>query len=198
MVAAIADEMPEVRAIWEAGGRHCELGCGVGGQLFGRLALFSRLTSVGVDMDGALLEQARQTAVRLGVADRVALRHIDARELRNDAAFDTLQWSQFFFPVESRAATLAVIYRALRPGGYLLVPLPRSAPGSADQLHSPAGRTSAVNQLVFGCWGIVWQNDDQVRAEVEGAGFTILRLSSREVGSRQMLARRPLFRLHPG
>lgn len=102
VVAAIADEMPEVRAIWEAGGRHCELGCGVGGQLLGRLALFPRLTSVGVDMDGPLLEQARQTALRLGVADRVELRHIDARELRDDGAFDTLQWSQFFFPVESR------------------------------------------------------------------------------------------------
>ena len=126
------------------------------------------------------------------MTDRVELRHVDARELRDEATFDTVQWSQFFFPRDSRAATLAVIYRALRAGGYLLVPLAMSVPNTPEQLHSPAGRVTSINQLVFGCWGVDWLNDDEVRTEVEGAGFTIIRVTSRDGGSRQMLARRPL------
>ncbi len=187
---AVADRMPEVKAIWEAGGRHCDLGCGVGGALLGTLMLFPRLTAVGIDLDARLLDEAHQNAIRLGVAERVELRHMDARELRDEAAFDTAHWAQWFFPRASRAATLAAIYRALRPGGYLHASL-AAAPTAPDKLQTPEGRGQALRQLVFGCWGVTFVGDVELRAELEEAGFTDLR-TTREQGGMQMLARRPL------
>jgi hypothetical protein len=47
---------------------------------------------------------------------------MDACDLQDEAAFDTIQWSQFFFPTAIRPAVLRAMRRALKPGGYLFMP----------------------------------------------------------------------------
>jgi hypothetical protein len=43
--------------------------------------------------------------------------------LTDEAAFDTAQWSQFFFPAPSRSAALRAVFKAVKPGGYVFMPL---------------------------------------------------------------------------
>ena len=70
--------IPEVQAIWRAGGRHLELGCGAGGGLLSLLVVYPRLSGVGVEIDAGAVEEARRRAGELAVADRVELRQTDA------------------------------------------------------------------------------------------------------------------------
>jgi hypothetical protein len=56
---------------------------------------------------------------------------MDACALTEDAVYDTAQWSQFFFPAPSRAAALSAVFKAVRPGGYVFMPLLQSVSVSA-------------------------------------------------------------------
>jgi hypothetical protein len=47
----IAKAMPEMEALWRAGARHLEVGCGVGNSLFGTVSNYSNVTAVGIEID---------------------------------------------------------------------------------------------------------------------------------------------------
>lgn len=118
----IAQAMPEVAALWSEGARHLEVGCGVGNSLFGTVIAYPRVTAVGIEIDASTAAEAERRAGLLGVADRVELRIMDACDLQDVERFDTIQWSQFFFPAASRPVVLRAMRRALKPGGYLFMP----------------------------------------------------------------------------
>lgn len=115
--------MPEVRKVWLAGGRHLESGCGAGNTFLDIIAAFPRITGVGVEIHSDTANEARRRANILGLTNRVEIRNMDACTLTDEAAFDTAYWSQFFFPVSTRKAALQALFRAIRPGGYLFIPL---------------------------------------------------------------------------
>lgn len=139
--------LPEIAARWARGGRHIEVGCGIGGGVLGALLRYPALTAVGIDREAAPLGEARRAAGALGVADRVELRQQDARDLADEVAYDTAFWSQFFFPRPTRTAALAAIFRALRPGGYLGMPILPFAPETPVGLRTAAGRQYARNRV---------------------------------------------------
>jgi SAM-dependent methyltransferase len=118
----LARALPEVDAIWRQRAHHLEVGCGIGNALLGTVSTYPTVTAVGVEIDEATAAEARRRAMVLGVADRVDVRCMDACDIDDDAAFDTVQWSQFFFPGPTRPTVLAAIGRALKPGGYLVMP----------------------------------------------------------------------------
>jgi SAM-dependent methyltransferase len=180
---------PDLQRIYAAGARHLELGCGVGGNLLTLLNTYPLITAVGVELDAALLKVARQRAAELGVADRVEWRQGDARDIADEATFDTLAWSQYYFPAESRAATLAAAFRALKPGGYLLSSMLPAPPASEEERIGPAGRVYAITRLLYGSWGVPVRDEAELRAAVEAAGFTFVQfLESPQ--RRRLLARR--------
>ena len=148
------------------------------------------MTAVGVELDADLLAVARQRAAALGVAERAEWRHGDARDIADEAAFDTLAWSQYYFPAETRAATLAAAYRALKPGGYLLASMLNDPPADDAELHGPAGRTYTLTRLLYRAWGVPIRTADELRAEVEAAGFAFVRIIE-SPQRRRLLARRP-------
>lgn len=192
-VSAMAAAMPEIGAIWEAGGRHLELGCGVGSLIVRPLAAFPRLRVVGIELDAGVLDEARRYAATLGVTDRVEWRHGDVRDLREEAAYDTMLWSQQFFTGESRPTVLAVALQALKPGGYLIAPiLVDDAPADTDTLRTPMGRAYTVNKLVYGHWGLPMMTLPALRAEAEIAGFVVVRMVQTDFGVRYLLLQRPL------
>ncbi len=190
MMTAIGDALPELGAIHRVGGRHLELGCGIGGALLHVLALYPNSVGVGVERKAVLLEEARRHAAVMGVVDRVELRQMDARDVTDEVAFDTVQWSQFFFPADTRAATLAVARRALKPGGYLLLSLLSDPPATREGLREAAGRGYARARVLYGGWGVPVLSAEELRAEAERAGFEFVRLVALP-GARGLLARRP-------
>jgi cyclopropane fatty-acyl-phospholipid synthase-like methyltransferase len=119
---ATGQMLPEVEALWKAGARHLEVGCGVGNALFGTITTYPQVTAVGIEIDEPTAAEAERRAGLLGLTDRVEVRRMDACELQDESAFDTIQWSQFFFPTPIRPAVLQAMHRALKPGGYLFMP----------------------------------------------------------------------------
>jgi SAM-dependent methyltransferase len=172
-----AEQAPELHSLLEAGGHHAEFGCGIGGFLLGLLLTYPTMTAVGVEINASVIAETRRRAVELGVADRVELSHADVRELRDEETFDTVFWSQGFFPAESRAPVPAFIRRALKPGGYLLLPGAEAGepPETDDDLHGPQGRAYTLGRLIYGRWGVPSPPVGELRAEMEAAGFTFVR-----------------------
>lgn len=168
--------VPELENIWMTEARHLEVGCGVGGALIGQLLLHPTLHAVGIEINGEAIAEARRRAMAMGVADRAELRHVDACVMDDEATYDSVAWSQFYFSTPQRALVLEAIRRALKPGGYLLMPLMSEQPATVDELHSADGRTYAINRLVFGRWGIPLMDSVALRAEVETAGFAMIRV----------------------
>jgi SAM-dependent methyltransferase len=191
-VASFFAALPELHTALARGGTFLELGCGAGGVLTSTLALYPWVTAVGVELDADTLAQAQRHARAAGVADRLELRHADARDIADEAAFSVAFWSQFFFPLASRAATLAAARRALRPGGYLVMPCfwGGEPPASLAALREPSGRYYARNRLLFDTWGLSTLTREELADEARAAGFAIVRVAP-VPGLDLLLAQRP-------
>lgn len=172
---AVDREMPEIRDLWLRGARHMELGCGAGRDLLRVAVPYPATSVVGVDIDPLALTEVERQARDLGIQDRVAVRLADASEIEDVATFDTLLWSQIFFPSASRAATIHAIRRALKPGGYLVMPLLRDRPASDDALRGAGGRQTSLSAVIYGSWGLDWRTESEVREELEASGFRYIR-----------------------
>lgn len=193
MPAWVSEQLPELHARLTAGSRHAEFGCGIGGALLALPLMYPRITAVGFEINAQVIAETRRRAMALGLTDRVELRHADVRDIGDEAAFDTVQWSQGFFPAETRAAALAAARRALKPGGYLFVPGFEGGepPATTEGLREPQGQAYLRSRLVYRRWGIPTPTADELRAELEGAGFEFVRAAP--FGLWQfLLARRPL------
>jgi SAM-dependent methyltransferase len=163
VVETLSDRVPVRRDILAAGGRHLELGCGIGGSVLTVLRVFPAATAVGVDLAGDLLVRAREAAETVGVADRVTFVESDAATYTDAQPFDSVFWSQYFFPAGTRAATLANAYARLRPGGVLSAPLLRDPNGLAT---SPQG---TIDALLASAWHVPAYTPAQITAEIAEA-----------------------------
>jgi SAM-dependent methyltransferase len=168
-------EMPEVRELWLRGARHMELGCGVGRDLLRVAVPYPATSVVGVDIDPLVLAEVERQARDLGIQERVTVRLADAREIDDVATFDTILWSQMFFPAASRAATIVAIRRALKPGGYLVMPLLRDRPASEEALRSAGGRQLSLSAVIYASWSLDRPTASEVKAELEADGFRHVR-----------------------
>lgn len=183
---------PEMHALFEKGARHLELGSGVAGLIRTLLQIYPALRAVGVELDPDLVDYARKRAVEQGVAERVEWRVADAATITDEDAFDSVFWSQGFFPETSRAAVLRAAMRALRPGGYLMAPLGPVLPVPSDALHTPEGKWFAAGRVIYSGWGIPERDAVGLQAELEEAGFSFVRLYCFPSGAPQaVLVRRP-------
>ncbi|MCW5632911.1 MAG: class I SAM-dependent methyltransferase [Rubrivivax sp.] len=170
--AALDDAMPEVREVWRNGGRHAEFGCGAGRDLVRVAAMYPGVQCVGYELLPPVMEAARELARAAGVEGRVELRRADVREVDVNAEFDTLVWSQMFFPEPTREAAIGAVRRALRPGGYVVIPLMADRPGPEAITPSTPHQLVTLVAVSFVRWGILWPTADALRAEMEAQGFT--------------------------
>jgi SAM-dependent methyltransferase len=154
--------IPEIQELWRHGGLHMELGCGVGRDLLRIAVSYPKVSVVGVDLSREVLDEVSAQARSLGIADRVQVRCCDACEIKEVGIYNTIMWSQIFFPPETRKQTAHIALQALKPGGYLLLPL--------DINYSP------MDRLVLQHWGLSCFNAGEIREELEQAGFEFVHL----------------------
>jgi hypothetical protein len=171
LVRFVSSRDQRMTALLSTGGRLLELGCGVAGTLLVHLQGHPGLTAVGVELDPDLVAVARSRAERLGVADRVRFVCADAAEFADDEPFDFAFWSQFFFPAESRAATLAAAHRSLRPGALFSAPLLGEPESDPAVLRTDDGRARAVQALLHRGWGVPHRSAQDLMDEMVAAGF---------------------------
>lgn len=125
--------------IWRGDEQVLDVGCGHGLMLIGAAKRLTEGSTIGVDIwsqrDQATnsAEATMENARREGVADRVALKSADARELPlPDSSFDVVLSSFAIHNIESaadRERAIREISRVLKPGGQLAI---------ADIRHSEA------------------------------------------------------------
>jgi SAM-dependent methyltransferase len=165
--AMIYDVFPAVRDRLSQGGPFLDVGSGIGGALLTTLSLFGELHGVGVEVAAAVAKELQDRADAAGLADRVQIRQMDARELRDEQRFAVAFWAQEFFDASARADTLAVIFRALRPGGLLL--LQELSPEPPDDDH----KTEWLLDRMFyrGLGATFGVTAEDLAAEATAAGF---------------------------
>jgi len=165
------DAMPEVRDVWRAGARHAEFGCGAGRDLIRVAAMYPAVAVVGYDLLPHVLEHARRLAADCGVSDRVELRCEDVLAAQVEDAFETIVWSHMFFSGPDRVAAVASILRALKPGGYLIMPFMADLPAVDAVQPTTSVRTQLLIAVAYRRWNIQWPQGDELQAEMEGYGF---------------------------
>lgn len=187
LYAALYASLPDYRVRLEQGARVLDVGCGIGAGVLSTATMFDSVHAVAIELVPEVAEVTRQRAVDAGVADRVEIRTADARSLTEEDAFDVTFWAQPFFDPDSRADTLAVIFRALRPGGLLLV----------QELFPPVSEEDDANVRVrldrlflerhHGTFG---RTAEELAAEAQAAGFLDSEIVISPLG-RIVLARKP-------
>jgi SAM-dependent methyltransferase len=180
--------LPELDELVEAvrTDRWLDVGCGVAGSTLTLATLHPELHGVGIELLPTVAAETRRRAEALGVADRLEIRCMDARDLDEKESFGGAFWAQPFFPEETRAATLQVILRALKPGGLLFVQEREPQPTEDGRPAYNLGRLLAHTRgLPYG------RTAEELSAETEAAGFEPVRIATTDFG-RIVLVRRPL------
>jgi SAM-dependent methyltransferase len=168
LYSAFYAALPQYRAVLENGGRLLDVGCGIGAAVLSTATLFDAVRAVAIEVVPEVAEVTRARAVAAGVADRVEIRTADARDLTEEAAFDASFWAQPFFDPTARADTLAVIFRALRPGGLLLVQELFPPVSEEDTANVRARLDRLFLEQHNGTFG---RTAEALAAEAEAAGF---------------------------
>jgi SAM-dependent methyltransferase len=135
VVARLFEPLPEM---WSAmrSGRLLDVGSGIGGFVMTAATLLPELRATTLELEPEVAAVAAERARALGVDDRIDVRTMDARDFDEPSAFDAANWAQPFFPESTRSATLAMIWRSLRPGGLMMIQEMESEP--ADLTQRPA------------------------------------------------------------
>ncbi|MEU4740908.1 class I SAM-dependent methyltransferase [Actinosynnema sp. NPDC023658] len=163
LVAATAGGLEGLAArLRSPGAAILDVGTGVGELAAGLAALFPSAHVTGLDVLPRALAHASHTADRHGVAGRVHLRRQDVATLVDVEAYDLAWLPTRFVPAAAVEVALPRLLVALRPGGWLLASVARSA---QDDL----GRAVRTWQLAL-TGGAPW-TADEVADRLTTAGF---------------------------
>lgn len=103
--------------------RLLEIGCGSGIYIKQAAARNPQLAAVGVELQSAVVEMARQNIENWQLQERVRIEAGDIRTKEYSSEFDivTLYNNIYYFPVEERVALLKHLRSFLKVGGYLIL-----------------------------------------------------------------------------
>ncbi|MFN2608772.1 MAG: cyclopropane-fatty-acyl-phospholipid synthase family protein [Acidimicrobiales bacterium] len=165
-----------------SGGSFLDVGVGVGELACAFCEAVPRARVVGLDPLPQAIELATRTVAAHGLADRVELRRQSVEELDDEAAFDLAWLPMPFIPPAAVAEGMGRVRRALKPGGWLLLPgstLEPSVGGDVQTWH------------VHLTGGTLLSDDERARV-VEHAGFTSpVRLDGPPGAPTMLAVRRP-------
>jgi predicted O-methyltransferase YrrM len=118
---------------------------------------------VGLEPAPAPLALARKNVTHSGLGDRITLRQQRVEEMIDESVFDFILLPSVFFPGDVLAKGLARALRALRPGGWIMLP---SLSADGHDLRATVGR------LRFVMWGGDALRRDDLVGLLETAGFS--------------------------
>lgn len=105
-----------------AGCEVLDLGCGVGGYDILLAEVHGAVRVLGVDIDGASLEQARRRAARSAVAERLDFQRIKPGPLPfDDARFDVVFSKDTIVDLPDKRTALQELFRVAKPGGHIVL-----------------------------------------------------------------------------
>jgi len=146
------DTLPDRAAALDAGGTVLDAGCGIGWSTIALAKAFPEARIVGLDLDVASIEEAREHAAAAGVADRAVFLVGDAGDpttllaaaaaLDAESGFDLVTVFEALHDMGRPVHALAGFRGLLRPGGALLVADERVA----DEFHADA---DSVERLLY-------------------------------------------------
>jgi precorrin-6B methylase 2 len=105
-----------------AGASFLDIGVGVAGTATELARLWPALRVVGLDVWQPSLALARKNVQAAGLSDRIEIREQGAETLTEDQAFELAWMPMNFIPERVLPAALERTFRALRAGGWLIVP----------------------------------------------------------------------------
>lgn len=184
VLAAWFPQMPSVQAAFRAGtARFLDVGVGVGAISIGLCQRFPGITCVGLDVVPEVLVLGRAEVEAAGLSDRIELRELSVTDLADDAAYDLGWLPQPFIPRTAFEAGVVCMFRAVRPDGWLVVPL--MTPPDLDSAFERAAVVHGAHVLGGGPIEV-----SEAADLLERAGF--VEVAREDVGVQVVLrARRP-------
>jgi ubiquinone/menaquinone biosynthesis C-methylase UbiE len=120
----VLPQAPGTSARIRAGGKILDVGSGEGFHLIHYALRYPRSRLVGIELDHALVEKAREEIAEQFLEERVSLREGDVNQLDERGTYDLITLNLTLHDVcssESCRDVLARLFRALKPEGTLLV-----------------------------------------------------------------------------
>ena len=151
------------------GAAFLDVGVGVAAMSVEMAQLWPGLRVVGVDPWAPALALARARVDAAGVGDRIELREQRAETLEDFDVFDLAWIPSLFVPEVTLPEVVRRVERALRPGGWLLVPTIRASP---DRL------ATSLLRLRTAMFGGTVTTADQIESLLRLRGFSETRIVS--------------------
>ena len=166
--------LPELGEALKNGGRLLDMGCGPGVMITQLAELYPKATFVGIDVvEVGGLDTARRLIAERGLQKRVEVKSIKAEEMASKDEFDGITMTSVLheiLPVELREKVFKACYRALKPGGALVV-RDSPYPDSTRDLRDPRFSAGAHTQYHEMVWGTVLPTQQERRDLFAAAGF---------------------------
>jgi predicted O-methyltransferase YrrM len=159
-----------------------DVGVGVGVIAIEMCRAYPALRVVGLEPAEAPRREALGRIAAAGLSDRIEIRALGVEALTDVEAFDLAYIPQVFLPEDAFLKGLASVWRALRRGGWVSLPV-ISPPG--DDLRP------ALARLRNTLWGGQARLPEQVAEAVTRAGFTDLQVRSAGGTMHAVAGRRP-------
>lgn len=145
--------------------RFLDIGTGVGAISIAACRSLPNLHAVGLEPQDAPLAEARRNITAAGLSDRIELRKQGIEDITDEEEFDLAFLPQSFMSDDVVKRGLQNVWRALRPGGWVLV-ITICLPGME--------LLAAISRLRDTLWGGSARIPSQVQTMLADAGFTSL------------------------
>ena len=164
---ALAAAVPELAGVRS----FLDVGSGIGLLAVAAAGVWPQATVVGLDVWGPSLKAAAANVRAAGLGDRIILRDQDVVDLDDSDAYDCAWFPTFFVTEPVLEAAMPRLYRALRPGGWLVLGRMASPP-------DPLAQAVTTLRIIRG--GGADFDAKRLVAALEAAGCTAVRVVPRQ------------------